>query len=176
MTRTSMMMLGMTLAMAMILGGCRSTGGASACTPGDQKTCSCDDGSDGHMKCAADGDSWGTCRCGGGEDLCYFDGVEIDCNSDICAAVCEDSDGLLVCTDLASDPYNCGGCGSTCFDGVCLDGNCESSSYVCEDYALTTCYDGQGYEYCADLLTDDYNCGACGYECAMGCDGLGSCI
>jgi hypothetical protein len=109
-------------------------------------------------------------------DVCYFDGVEVDCGGDVCIDYCEDADGFLTCTDLGSDPYNCGECGATCFDGVCYDGICEAAGYVCEDYGLTTCYDAAQYEFCADLLTDDYNCGECNYECALGCDGAGGCL
>jgi hypothetical protein len=109
-------------------------------------------------------------------DVCYFDGVEVDCGGDVCLDYCEDADGLLQCTDTGFDPYNCGACGAECFDGVCNGGVCEAAGFACEDSGLTTCVDAAGYDYCADTMTDDYNCGDCTIECALGCDGAGSCL
>jgi hypothetical protein len=116
----------------------------------------------------------GAMGCDASSADCYFDGVVVDCSVDYCDVTCEDADGYLQCTDVSSDPYNCGDCGAECFDGVCYDGVCEAAGYVCEDYGLTTCVDGAGYDYCADLMTDDFNCGECAYECA--CDGAGGCL
>ena len=107
---------------------------------------------------------------------CYFDGVVVDCSESYCDVTCEDADGFLQCTDVTTDPYNCGDCGATCFDGVCFDSTCEAAGYSCEDSGLTTCTDAAGYDYCADLNTDDFNCGGCGIECPLGCDGAGNCL
>ena len=66
------------------------------------------------------------------------------------------------CTDLASDPYNCGACGYFCEEpgpyeyGACVDGECRY-----------TCVDGAVYcnGFCTFLGWDPYNCGTCGNVC-----------
>ena len=65
-----------------------------------------------------------------------------------------------VCRDLATDRFNCGGCGTTCANGE-----------VCSGVACTvTC--GGSLQNCAgicrDLSTDRFNCGGCGTTCANG--------
>lgn len=90
--------------------------------------------------------------------------------------ICYFSDGSAGCTDLAFDPYNCGACEAQCLDGVCNGGVCEVAGFACEDSGLTTCVDAAGYEYCADILTSDMDCGGCGIECVVGCDGAGACL
>ena len=66
------------------------------------------------------------------------------------------------CAVLASDPYNCGACGSVCRQvgqyeyGGCINGRCE---YVCAEGAVRC--DG----ICTFLGWDPYNCGECGYVC-----------
>jgi hypothetical protein len=71
------------------------------------------------------------------------------------------------CTDLNSDPHNCGACGYVCDEAtpVCRSGSCVPCSG-----GETNCGG-----YCANLAYDPYNCGACGYVCpgGSGCiDGL----
>nr|HEX4313444.1 hypothetical protein [Kofleriaceae bacterium] len=88
----------------------------------------------------------------GGDQVCHLD----QCGND-------------VCTDLQSDPVNCGTCGSACAsDQTCSAGACEqvgsgsgSGSDVC-DAPDTSC----GPDACVDLDTDAANCGACGSACA----------
>jgi hypothetical protein len=66
------------------------------------------------------------------------------------------------CTDVASDPYNCGACGNVCSAtganqyAICVEGNCD---YAC-NYGTTDC-DGT----CVSLDWDTNNCGACGNVC-----------
>ena len=57
--------------------------------------------------------------CGGGETLCPSNGP-----------------GECVCTDLRSDPMNCGACGQRCPSGVCQAGQCTQG-----------CFGGQLCEY-----------------------------
>jgi hypothetical protein len=67
------------------------------------------------------------------------------------------------CTDLNSDIYNCGACGSVCDQvepyeyPVCIVGECD---YFCVDGALR-CGDT-----CTDVGWDPDNCGACGNICS----------
>jgi hypothetical protein len=69
------------------------------------------------------------------------------------------------CTDLMTDPENCGEC------GVQVDGDqvCADGQRVCTEGGETLCG-----EDCVDLQTDHSNCGACdedvpaGYDCVDG--------
>jgi hypothetical protein len=64
------------------------------------------------------------------------------------------------CVTVATDPLNCGGCGTKCGTSeACVDGKCT-----------TTCPSGQSVcdNQCATLQTDAKNCGACGKGCAVG--------
>jgi hypothetical protein len=93
------------------------------------------------------------------------------------------------CVDTQTDRTNCGMCGTTCLDGeICNAGKCEIS---CQQ-GLTKCpaivSDG-GVEggvvdassdssvdsgppivgdYCANLQSDNLNCGGCGKSCKIG--------
>jgi hypothetical protein len=66
------------------------------------------------------------------------------------------------CTNLASDPYNCGACGYVCDEpgpyeyGACIDGRCE---YACAEGAVYC------NGFCTFLGWDPYNCGGCGNVC-----------
>jgi hypothetical protein len=76
--------------------------------------------------------------------------------------LCGSCAGGYACTDLASDPYNCGACGYVCDEpgpseyGACINGRCE---YVCAEGAVRC----EGT--CTFLGWDSDNCGACGLVC-----------
>ena len=62
-----------------------------------------------------------------------------------------------VCTNIAFDTQNCGGCGIVCADGLtCWNGSCEE---VCTG-GFTSCSG-----ICTDLVFDNANCGSCGNVC-----------
>jgi hypothetical protein len=86
-----------------------------------------------------------------------------------------------VCTDLDSDPKNCGECGNACqgAEPKCENGGCVTDIVVCpENPNLELCDDEKCYakcgEKCYDLLSDPNNCGECGNICETGtCDNGG---
>jgi len=80
--------------------------------------------------------------------------------------------GASTCTDLESDPKNCGGCGKE----VCLLEACSGGKSVCAE-GLKPCSATAGCLGCKDVASDPLNCGTCGTKC--GADQLcigGSCV
>jgi hypothetical protein len=78
---------------------------------------------------------------------------------------CPFDDDAPGCTDPRKDPFNCGGCGLRCLDGVCLNGVCRDASNTCASAGLTECQDAAGRTYCAYVGNDAMDCGACGTVC-----------
>jgi Stigma-specific protein, Stig1 len=61
-----------------------------------------------------------------------------------------------VCVDLATDPANCGTCGTTCDTGNCVENTCcPAGAILCGDA-------------CVDPTADTNNCGGCGVVCPPG--------
>lgn len=80
-----------------------------------------------------------------------------------CVAPCEDCPNY--CTDLDSDPKNCGACGSVCQGGrSCADGKCDCAP----DFEL--CQGDDLVDACFDTASDPKHCGNC--ETACESDGL----
>jgi hypothetical protein len=98
-------------------------------------------------------------NCAAGERLCA--GAAGDAGADA---------GAARCTSLQTDRMNCGACGTVCgTDQVCADGAC---TFMCTG-TTTECstpapMDGGALRYCAELMTDRANCGACGNTCQEG--------
>lgn len=62
------------------------------------------------------------------------------------------------CTNLKSDPDNCGTCGHACgSEAACSNGAC-----TCDEPGFTACASG-----CSELASDPKNCGACGDACPL---------
>ncbi len=126
-----------------------------------------------------DGSNCGTCgtKCGAGQV----------CNAGVCANGCGAGSTVCgnSCVNTQTDQVNCGTCGTLCAGGEqCVAGKCQISCQV----GLTLCSTPQsdagvsdaasdaandsgavlGPNYCANLKTDDANCGACGTKCANG--------
>jgi hypothetical protein len=87
----------------------------------------------------------GTCSCSGGLQLCAANGG-VD----------------RICTDVSSDPANCGRCGNAC-PGT----SCEGSACTSCPVGWATCSGN-----CVSFDNDNDNCGRCGFKCPAGrtCD------
>lgn len=128
------------------------------------------------------------CCSGGAGVACCFSGVTL---STICTDISATGTGLCpgespaptacpvgqslctitttFCTDLASDPFNCGACAHSCgLGGVCSGGVCSPAPPP-----PLTCPQGQtdcGVGFCVDLNTDTDHCGGCEFGCFAGDD------
>ena len=111
--------------------------------------------------------------CPSGTVCCEFDAESHSCIGGCCSkasSCCPDGkpgSGNL-CTNVNSDPANCGGCSKTCALGTrCANGVCTAS-----------CPAGQTLcgNQCVDLTRDPANCGACGHICTTQACCAGQCI
>jgi hypothetical protein len=82
-------------------------------------------------------------------------------------------EGSGACTDVGSDPANCGACGAVCDSGVCDAGSCVVNVTAGCAEGLTDC---SGNLDCVDLFADPFNCGECGVVCDSGVCEAGSCV
>ncbi len=96
----------------------------------------------------------GQCECQKGEALPDGGTTILQCNG--------------TCTDITTDPKNCGGCagggGAVCGSGQVCAPN-DAGGGVCQT-SCGTAVDCNGA--CVTLSTDPNNCGACGNACAQG--------
>ncbi len=159
---------------------CEDFGGSDACTceATGERCNALDDDCDGNVDEGA-GESIG---CAAGEV----------CAAGACSCPSERSCGGMGCTDIDSDPFNCGACGTACVGAErCVSGSCCAASpeacngadddcdgAVDEDGAgcgpgevctAGTCSCGPGSMCggaCVDLDSDPSNCGSCGHACS----------
>jgi hypothetical protein len=147
-----------------------------------------------------------TCECNStscGEGQVCYNGA---CYAGECCSNTDCTDGKICCdnqcTDLTNDTYNCGACSNACHAyEVCTAGSCvcDSTHYNCDgdltngcekieacvagDYCIADsgCANScciESSNKCADLLTDESNCGTCSNACTGAtntCCG-GSCV
>jgi len=130
-------------------------------------------------------------NCGGFDRVCP--GSEV-CQNGGCVNTCQaGSSGENVqactggCTDIKTDPDNCGFCGHVCptyphAHVACIDSQCSTQAgrpLVCDNY-WGDC-DGDRNNGCEADLTKDGNCGQCGVSCGsqaeqcFGCRGMYTC-
>ena len=109
-------------------------------------------------------------NCGACGNAC---GPSMLCTNGTCQLTCAGGASACSgsCVNLQTDNANCGRCGQACAAGqVCSLGRC---SLTCAA-SLATCGGGDagadagGTQRCADLSTDNNNCGACGTLCPAG--------
>jgi stigma-specific protein Stig1 len=78
--------------------------------------------------------------------------------------------GMPYCANVAADNANCGGCGHICgAQQVCSGGMCQSECIMGQSLCGTgdSGNDEGGGPYCANLQTDNANCGMCNNTCGI---------
>jgi len=125
--------------------------GVAACSNGDCAVICLS----GYTACQTSGGGWECIVTSNGEcpPICN----SMTCNQTCCSGRC---------TNLHTDPFNCGSCGHVCpappnAVGVCTNGTC--TGFTCRP-GYTNCGGS-----CVDLYWNDANCGACGHNCAVTC-------
>jgi hypothetical protein len=104
--------------------------------------------------------------------------------STCCQRVTQGGVPYAECTDLLTDPNNCGSCLYQCRSGVCCDGRCIAQTDNACGCPARPCPPGHkccmvfnGYEAvskCVDVTGNIQHCGGCDHRCTSGqacCDG-----
>ena len=148
--------------------GTQGRGGSSSrCSSGEQKACTCPDGSGALRQCGADG-AWDDCPCDTtpGADTVGADDVTTGDDGvggpDLPGG--EESPCQRQCNGRQCGPDSCGG---TC--GTCPDGLTCGPTYQCQD--------GPCQPACAGRECGDDGCGGSCGSCSAGtCDASGQCV
>lgn len=106
----------------------------------------------------------GVCSCGGNE---------LGCRGTTDSFCCTEVEGTPVppyCANLEQDITDCGQCGFACTDGTgnrCDGGECRCGFLrePCDGTPTSTCCVNGADVGCADLTTDQFNCGRCDNLC-----------
>jgi hypothetical protein len=142
------------------------TSGGNPCDPAVISSCKfavANDFADCINNCASETEATAEAGC---IAVCQYDNLRY---SKACDARCPCADANsrhcqndAKCQDIASDPQNCGACGSACFD---------STKSACSAGVCSPCGNGKqlcGQGMCVDVQSEPANCGACGHSCATG--------
>jgi hypothetical protein len=98
-------------------------------------------------------------RCTGGTPVCVNDGSGFKCGTG-CSEPSPDRCGF-VCTDLDTDPNNCGQCFVSCW-GENVEAECRDRMCVADGPCNAGFGDCDGMFGCETLVNTPENCGACG--------------
>lgn len=120
-------------------------------------------------------------NCGGCGAKCADGKV---CNNGSCDAACGQGSvlcgggdaGSPYCAHTQTDNLNCGACYIACGLGrTCANGACANACAAPDGGVETLCAPDGGLPYCANLESDNANCGACGVACAPDAGGATCC-
>jgi len=120
-------------------------------------------------------------HCGGCNTTCTTGEV---CTNGACGTTCGSAQtfcggdgGPAYCASTQTDNSNCGACGVTCAAGEsCQSGACKDACVASDGGVETLCTPDAGAPYCANLATDNANCGTCGVSCTTGSCTSGKCV
>jgi hypothetical protein len=125
---------------------CATAAGGLVCVPSDERNC----GECGNR--CINGPVVGKCC----HNQCCYPPHQC-CPTAVAGAV------VPVCTDLSSDPANCGDCGHRCLTSTGQKGDCCNSE--CCFPPRKCCRIPGAVPVCTNLASDPNNCGDCGHKC-----------
>jgi hypothetical protein len=129
---------------------------------------------------AADHANCGKCgKACAANEVCSLGSCELSCSADatLCGGDAGGDAGTPFCATTATDPLNCGGCGTVCPTGDNADTTCTASTctIACKGgFGDCDMSAANGCEIATDA--DPLNCGACGQSCGDGTCSAGTCF